>query len=270
MADKSTDLNSQTSNVLAAHPVATAVLMAIIYSTGMGVGWILTGTDYDDPTVTQTWWMAAVVAGLAIIALVIARVAGISIMGRGRITAWAVPGIVLYLVPLLGFLLVLSGGEGIDWRGVLAVLVLTICVGIGEELAYRGVVLNGLGARLPLVAAVYLTAVLFGLLHSVNVLAGLSVFQAVFQVVFTSIAGSVLAWIYLFSGRNLLLVITLHFGYDFAVIGVDQTSSAFSFGSVTGPLLIVLAVVYAVVGTLKFRSIRVGDVGKPVDTPVRP
>ncbi len=69
--------------------------------------------------------------------------------------------------------------------------------------------------------ALLYSSILFGLLHSVNFLAGPTIAQTIVQVILTTAMGYVFGVIYLKTQRDLLLVMALHGLYDFLVFNFE-------------------------------------------------
>lgn len=150
---------------------------------------------------------------------------------------------------VFGALLVL--GDGTNATTVLIVLATTLLVGIGEETAFRGLVLNSLASRMPVVGAVGLSGALFGLLHAVNVIIA-PVESTLVQIVVTTMLGITLGFVYVASGGNLVLVIVSHWLYDFSLIAPVQPNPF----AIAGPLLVVSFVIALAVGIVKYRRVR--------------
>jgi membrane protease YdiL (CAAX protease family) len=79
--------------------------------------------------------------------------------------------------------------------------------GLGEEALFRGVVQTALLARLPVWAAIAVTAVAFGLAHALTVT----------YAVLAGLVGGYLGWLHVASG-NLLVPILAHALYDFVAL----------------------------------------------------
>lgn len=114
-------------------------------------------------------------------------------------------------------------------------------IGWGEEMIFRGLLLNLFLDRFPktgkgILGAIILDGVLFGAIHLTNIFSGVSVGSAVVQAINASLLGIVLAAIYARS-RNIWIVIIAHamtdlaallgsgfFGQGSAVDGINQMS----------------------------------------------
>jgi membrane protease YdiL (CAAX protease family) len=138
-------------------------------------------------------WLRHIVAGLLL---------GTLLMGLIFLTEWG-----------LGWLTV----EGFSWQvqpfapllaGLFTYLLISLAVALYEELAFRGYILQNLGADWGVIAALVASSLLFGAFHGLNPnvtwLALLNIF----------LAGVVLAACYLVS-RSLWLPMAFHFSWNF-------------------------------------------------------
>jgi membrane protease YdiL (CAAX protease family) len=205
-----------------------AVATAVLYTTGMSVIWIVSRYRYDDPSAADDAALSLGLAPLILVVAWLARRAGLP-GPRPPASRWprlAFVGLLCLLVPLPGFPLAIALGAGLTAHHAVRIalsLVASLLVGVGEELAYRGIVLNALLQRYSAPAAVALSSVLFALLHTCNLLAGREPAAVLFQVILTAATGSIFAWTYLLTGRNLALVMLLHGLYDFGLAAADAT-----------------------------------------------
>ena len=185
--------------------------MAAVYTAGMALMFGLATQPYDQPhlLMREVWWQVAL---LALVTVAIAFWTRLRIQRSLRVTWFSL----LLIVPVVA---TIAGGVysmylgGTDWPSVWIVVLGTFFVGIGEEVAYRGVVLNALGQRVTVFWAVMISAILFGFMHLPNLLVADS--SSVYpQVVITAFVGLLFAWTYISTGGNLLLLIVLHWLYD--------------------------------------------------------
>jgi len=101
---------------------------------------------------------------------------------------------------------------------VLGVLfVNTLLVGISEELAFRGVLFQGLRSRLGIWPSVLISSVLFGALHVANVLTTGDLLSAVAQAMAATMTGVVLAAVVVRTG-SIVPAMALHVLWDFGVL----------------------------------------------------
>jgi len=231
--------------------VLIAILVAIIYTATMAFAWLISSAQYSDTAVlvSQTW---PVVAVLALVMVVILWRTGLRGQFRHQVLGLPLLLVVPVAVALIGALVTFVG-PGVDWRLVAVVLLGTFFVGLGEEVAYRGIILNALATRTTTIWAVVWSSVLFGLMHAVNVFvqpAG----DTVRQVVVTTLIGLLFGWVYVFSGGNLWLVVVLHWLYDFALIAPQATPSGENPFFPVGLAILVCAIVALVLGIRRFRG----------------
>ncbi|AND80024.1 CPBP family intramembrane glutamic endopeptidase [Streptococcus pantholopis] len=83
----------------------------------------------------------------------------------------------------------------------IGIFVATICVGVGEELLFRKVLLAYFLERFPRKQAIIFSALCFGLFHAINLFAGSSLKGVILQVVVTTISGFYYAYLYLFTKK---------------------------------------------------------------------
>ncbi len=220
-----------------------ALLMSVLYTVGMAGVWQFAKHDYAE-TAQLLKDVILALGVLVLLTLAIAWWSGLRIHRSNRVSWFGMLAVLPVLLVLVTF--VASASSGFTDIGlILVVLVGTLLVGIGEETAYRGVVLNALASRMSLPWAVVASSVLFGLMHSVNVLlqpAG----TTIGQVVTTSFIGLFLGFTYLISGGNLVLVVVLHWLWDFGLIAAEVTVAPVV-GWVGGATVLIL--VLAMVGT---------------------
>jgi membrane protease YdiL (CAAX protease family) len=220
-----------------------ALLMSVIYTAGMAGVWQFAEHDYAQ-TAQLLRDVLIALAVLVLLTLGIGWWSRLRIHRSNRIGWFGMLAVLPVMLVLITF--VASASSGFTDRGlIILVLVGTLLVGIGEETAYRGVVLNSLAARMSLPWAVVVSSVLFGLMHSVNVLLQ-PVGSTIGQVVTTSLIGLFLGFTYVISGGNLVLVVVLHWLWDFGLIAAEETLAPVV-GWVGGATVLIL--VLAMVGT---------------------
>ncbi len=100
------------------------------------------------------------------------------------------------IVPALMAIAVIGGLIGADWDRdtdlVLIVVIGTLFVGFGEEIASRGLLLVGARGERSEVQVWLITSVLFGLLHGLNIILGQAVDLTIKQIIFAFLFGSAL------------------------------------------------------------------------------
>jgi len=193
-----------------------AFLAAGIYALGMAIAWLLTPYAYTDArAVVSITPVLLVLCGIMLALAVFFRVPAWGGLGWDLSALWiVVPTGLLAANALFAF-----ATKGVSPLLVLGILAGTVLVGIAEELAFRGIALNSLARRYPPLVAVIGSAALFGLMHAVNVFARQSAAEVAIQIVLTTVFGIAFGWVYLNTGRNLLIVIACHALWDFGGIG---------------------------------------------------
>lgn len=102
-------------------------------------------------------------------------------------------------------------------RAFLVPLAVTLCVGIGEEVMFRRILFHGLLKTMDFKKALLLSSIIFSLLHSVNVLAGLPFSQMLMQLLMTFLAGLYFALMYYYT-KNIYLLIIGHWLWDYILL----------------------------------------------------
>lgn len=223
-------------------------LVAIIYTVVMALGWLINPYDYG--TLKNVIYMIPILFGLSVFSILI--VAKSKIKSKPNILK---PNrLLLVFVIIIGYLLVcnfLAYQEAMvltPFRDLSLLLLATMLVGIGEEFTYRGYIFNALEKYNNTRKALLYSSILFGLLHSVNVIAGVSLTAAVIQVILTTAVGYAFGALYLRTGRNLILIAVLHGLYDFLVFHFthlkDLNGSTIN-TTLTVPLILILWIMSA-------------------------
>lgn len=110
---------------------------------------------------------------------------------------------ILWLMKLLQWFV-----TGTDIPGMLIIFCLFVLVAVGEELVFRGYILNNLMQSMPKEAALFFSALLFAGFHSLNPNFNLIAFVNIF------IAGVLLGINYIYT-KNLWFGIFFHFSWNF-------------------------------------------------------
>jgi membrane protease YdiL (CAAX protease family) len=169
--------------------------------------------------------------------------------GLGLATPQPWRSLLILWLPLLYISLVLSGGALIGFppaRTIGFVLFNTIMVGISEELMFRGIMLRGALSSMRIWPAIWLSCILFGLVHVMNVFITGEAVPAMIQAVAAFLSGLFFMAARIRTG-SLFPVIAIHALWDFslfvAIGGQPQASGPKvdpSFWTLTAPMLIVL------------------------------
>lgn len=195
----------------------SAVLAAIGYIAIMAVGMFTAGhgfaITYGDPTMVYVLVGFEVI--LSLYAIVMARRlfqhwhCGFSPIDWSGMW-WLVPN---FVVMAALFAAVLSSGS-VELSGMAIIIVVTMTlVGFSEELMFRGVVLRGGLSEVSTNQAILISAVLFSLLHSVNVLAFVPLDGMLMQMALTFVFGLAMAC-YALRVNSLIPLIVFHALWD--------------------------------------------------------
>jgi uncharacterized protein len=156
------------------------------------------------------------------------------------------------LVPALLLVIALSGVVSIDFGAASAATLLLVAIGTGlvgfsEELLTRGLMIVGFRGTLSEVWVWFLSSLLFGLLHGLNVFFGQSIGATLRQIVFAFLLGTAF---YVTRRLTGLLVVTMviHAIWDFGVLGTEHSGADASGAS---GLLVWPAVILAFVVLVK-------------------
>ena len=154
----------------------------------------------------------------------------------------------LYQIPMLVVaLLGLSGGVNFSHGGsfLFASLFLTIGVGLSEEIYFRGIICklwmaHGSGK------AIWISSILFGICHLLNILGGAGVGATILQIFFAFFYGAILAVIFIRT-QSIVPCILLHFLHDFCSFIAKDISQIAQIGvGVTQTLLLLFYLIFLV------------------------
>lgn len=194
------------------------------------------------------------VIGIANLVLTIAVIALLTTQNWWKTIGFRLPNrhgdLLYFLIPLIPMAFnLIPGVQFEDVSYVSGALIVTLLVGFTEETIFRGVMLHALKARGPWKAAL-ITALVFGLTHALNTLAGKSLLDGMLQIFYAAAIGLAYAALVLKTDMLWPLVLT-HFLTDFAYFiqkpGLEFTSFWQSF------IVIGLGVVFTAYGVYLLR-----------------
>jgi len=170
----------------------------------------------------------------------------------------------MWAVPVLATLVGLVAIAGFEWDSprtdVLPLLAVgVLLVGFSEEMVTRGLMIVGLrgGLREPMVW--FVSSLLFGLLHALNIITGQAVGATLQQVAFAFVLGTAFYVTRRVTG-TLLVGMLVHALWDFGTIGNDATN-----GTNYGGWLVILTAIVALVAVWKL--LRAPSSGPAVEPP---
>lgn len=210
-------------------------LLALLYTMliGFGMYWCfhIDGYVYGFPEMVKTlWWVEILLTILALGAVFTFanwKKVGFHLLNKSYLWWLAIPAILILAswIELLPALKIMTKAQ---WS-LFALLTFThALVGFSEELVYRGFVLRSFLTKYPVWLSMLLSAVLFSLLHSVNVLAGLSAEGMIVQLVVTFILGLFYAPLAI-KLNNLLPLMLLHWQWNVVVFTSELVATDLSY-----------------------------------------
>lgn len=135
---------------------------------------------------------------------------------RPRHLVYLIPPLLIIALMAIGPFVLLEEVEGADSlldiatpRTLMLVALYFLCVGITEELAFRGTLLNGLFAHLSAEMAAVIGGLAFGLFHFINLLVGQDLGTTFSQVLNVTSGGILYAALFVHT-RSIFPVIILH------------------------------------------------------------
>ncbi|WP_296423246.1 CPBP family intramembrane glutamic endopeptidase [Yoonia sp.] len=226
-----------------------AVRATLLYMAVVGLGMLYMYRVADAPygtvaMVSRFWPVELILTCLCV--YYVRRYYGCSGAGFGtmrwRGAFWLLPSYVVLAMMGAGVVPLLLHGtlSDADWHMLRLLTVTTFLIGFSEEVMFRGILLRGLIARLPVTHAMLISAVAFSLLHAVNGFDGQSVTNIAQQLAFTFLVGTFLAPAALKIG-NLWPLIVWHWLWDLAVFSSDMLG-------VLHPFALIGILIQAVVG----------------------
>lgn len=135
---------------------------------------------------------------------------------------WIVP-LAMLVTLVLRYLSTLGTQRTLTY--LVTLVAMAMLVGLGEELAFRGVLVVGLRERFGEGWVWFISSALFGLAHAGNALSGQDLITTAFQVVVTFMLGTVLYVARMVTG-TLLVPIVLHGLWDVSAISLVTAEAA--------------------------------------------
>lgn len=187
------------------------------------------------------------VEGVANMTLTIMTVLLLSLMGWWRVVGFRRPAkasdLLYFIVPLLPVAISLIVGLEVSSVLLIQLFAITLLVGFAEEAIFRGLMLNALKAQGVWKAAI-ITALLFGLSHSLNLLSGQNVANTIMQIFYALAIGFAFSAVVLKTGILWPLVI-VHSLIDFtATLGKADFSPVWN--TVLGVSIVIVLANYGV------------------------
>ena len=143
-----------------------------------------------------------------------ARATGLTIKYRAERLKGSGPAFMLIFGGILASWLALDGGVHPTTTKVFRIILISLLIGVGEELTFRGVCLESLTKVTRTGTALLFSSFLFGASHFSNIWVGQSIAATRIQVVAAMLGGLFFGRVYLKTGGGLWIAILAHAVYD--------------------------------------------------------
>jgi membrane protease YdiL (CAAX protease family) len=232
------------------------ILAALVYIAIMGVGMRYMGHQgivYGSPEMLDIFWPILILLNIINVIFVI-RFFGWRNAGFGKLDAtrliWLAPFVVFLLYKWVVSLEAMSAFpfSSPNWSTFAFFGFVTLLIGTGEELAFRGILLHSFlgeqSSRTRVALAMFASAVGFALLHSVNVFGGEPLPDMLQQLGYTFRWGMLFAPLMLHL-RNIIPLMIVHWLWDFVQFStlISGNLAIVAHDYVQGPIEIMTALV---------------------------
>jgi uncharacterized protein len=196
------------------------------------------------------------ITGLLLWRIGLYKTAGLQIKGFSKSLLLGLPLTIIALLILMGSLR--NAGSFLGIGTVLIYTANMLIVGLHEELLVRGFLLNSFlerwkSKRMGIVLAVFLSSIIFGLMHFTN-LAGNNAIPTIAQAVYATFIGIFFASIFIRT-RNLYGLIILHAFIDWCFYFVSTCFQATTTTTNTGQWTLVIgSLLFAIIGLFYIRK----------------
>ncbi len=206
-----------------------AIISSIIYIAMMGVGMFVlknvSGSDYGSIDMVNTLIYFEIIMTLFAVIVYRKYFRGLSF---NTINKFPINSFITLFFSIMFLLLIMVGvfyflsARHItkDIRLVFMIIITTFFVGVSEELIFRGIVLPTLVEKRGTIMAVIISSIIFGFLHSVNILGGMSVNAMLVQLILSTIVGVLFACVAL-EIQNIIPLMIYHWFWD-AFLMIEQ------------------------------------------------
>ena len=191
-----------------------AFIYTLIMAWGMFVSYHIFGYNYDSnkiDTVLIYFELAMTIFAVWIYCKHYANTAFTRLKITGAFLIYSIFMIFAFVLYLL------QGADKANTEYFIYIVITTALVATSEEIMYRGIVVTGLLKHNSKVKAIIYSAILFSLLHTVNILGGVSISSMLIQLVNTFVLGIVLAC-FRVENKNIAPLIVYHFIWDMVLI----------------------------------------------------
>lgn len=167
---------------------------------------------------------------------------------------WFIPFAVLIIVLLISTIITAKWNENINYILVIKTMIMTLFVGIAEETVFRGIILKTFCKPNNIKRGIIISAIAFSMLHSVNILAGISIITMISQLIMTFLFGLAFACVAI-KIRNIIPLIIYHWIWDFCIISSPLIASNIMLITSLGIILEIVIVIVFIKKSKKERKI---------------
>ncbi len=138
---------------------------------------------------------------------------------KARINVWIIEFLLVTAI-VAGLYMYYGEFSGKNITIIASICITMLLAGIGEELVFRGIILNAFKEKRGVWVAILRSSAIFGFLHITNIFGGQSLSSTLFQVLSAGLSGVLCAWVYL-KTNNVIPTMIYHWFYDlFAVLSL--------------------------------------------------
>lgn len=130
-------------------------------------------------------------------------------------------------------------------------LIDSLFVGTSEELIYRGVVFTNVTQEKGLFKGIFISALAFSILHSINIIGGISVTSMLVQLIDTFLAGIFFAAVYYYT-KNIVLLIIFHAMWDYVLF--TDVPRLYPFVGHAYTIFLALEIIIVIILLMKYRN----------------
>ncbi len=179
---------------------------------------------YTDPNMARVLIFFEVI--MTIYAIIVYRKFAKGLMFKRIKVHWAFILIALFEFVAIG-VAILTGDFTKQISLLIIIALATLLVGISEEIIFRGILLPIFMERCNVLIALLVNAIVFSLLHSVNVLGGLSFRGVAVQLLMTFFAG-VFYGLLALKIKNIIPIMIMHWFWDLILVSQPITKASTS------------------------------------------
>lgn len=225
--------------------VLSSIIFIVIEGIGMYIAKNVFSYDYSDPNILRfSLYVQMILVGFCL--FIMKKYYSYKEIGFNKLNKKQVLWLFPHSCLIIGILVMaLSNGTIPEENGyslIFTIILATLFVGIAEEIMFRGIVLHSFLEGNKIFKPMIISAILFSLLHSVNIFAGVSITSMIMQLILTFIFGLFAAAVAI-KLNNLIPLILYHFLWDMSLFVSDSlgiSPSLGSFGVLISLILIII------------------------------